>query len=613
MSNNNNNNNPNNNRSRRSIRGPQSALTHFLASHNISASSIRETARQRRAAADAAAAAAATSADNPDAVDDEEEEEEAGPSAASAASSAREQKRKRQSAAIEKIKKSKAKKRKRQNGDDSDSDDLADALLQGQSAPAPGQQANCDACNKRFTVTPYSRAGPNGGLLCGPCGKELAKDEADSRRQKKKAKPGPKPGSRRNQQSRMLDGSYTHGAKSLLTLCVETLAKNIHLADDLGDLPPYVINRISRELSKRRLFGTASLQLLLQAHAEEIKIYDAGLLGSDDFIRVFATMAKLKALMLRNAIQFKDHVMEYLIGRQINLESLYLHGANLVTEDCWKEYLKVKGSYLKELRVYFTDRHFTDDIVSELKTHCTSLTKLKICHNQEVSDEGIKTVAELPNLKYLGLDHLKKHTTTGAYIHVIEKIGSQLEAFSVQHGPDLDDSLLDALHDNCNSLKKLRVTGSELLTDAGFARLFKDWKNPPLSFLNVSSNRHVDSEKPQENEQDVGLCSDGFRALMNHSGRRLESLSIFACRHISREAFEEVFALGSEYPNMKNLEISFCNVTDLIVGCIFRACPNLRKMSVFGCMKLRKVRVPRGKILVGMPNALGTEIEGQDD
>lgn len=89
-------------------------------------------------------------------------------------------------------------------------------MMYQKSRPLPGQLDNCENCEKRFTVTPYSKTGPNGGLLCAKCSKELAKDE-------KKAKPkktAPKTGRRQNQ-SKLLDGIAQQGAPSLVEMCTK--------------------------------------------------------------------------------------------------------------------------------------------------------------------------------------------------------------------------------------------------------------------------------------------------------------------------------------------------------------------------------------------------------
>ncbi|KAI1811591.1 RNI-like protein [Poronia punctata] len=593
-----NNDNQDQRRSSRFIRGPQSALTDFLASQNISAARIRAEALARRNAA----ASSATTTDPNQQVENQDDGEEtefdevATAALAEARRKARMEKRQKQQEAIAKIKESKAYKKRKRGAESESDDELAEALVRSV-APLPGQMSNCDICSKRFTVTPYSRAGPNGGLLCSPCGREIAKDEDAKKKQQKKRVCVPKgTAGRRKLQSRILDGTYTVGARPLMTLCIETLAKNIHLANDLGDLPVPVIDRIARLLSKSRLVDSRTLDLFLQPHHEVINVYDAAKLSSDDLIRIFQRVPQLKRLKLRNAIQFTDHVMDYLMTRETALESLYIHGANLLSEDKWAQFLAKKGSSLKELNIQYTDKHMNDNVVEQIQKQCPNLERLKICHNQELSDEGIKKMAGMEELRHVSLQTLKK-TTTEPYVEVVQSLGPQLETFSLQGVVGVDDRLLDALHENCTSLDKLRITDSNFMTDAGFARLFLGWKNKPLSFLDLQKCRYVDASKPRVNEHQVGLCSKGFEALMAHSGQDLRHLNVHACRNISRDSFESVFAEGKLYPQLRYLEVSFCEeVTDHIVGCIFRSCPNLKEVNVFGCMKVSQVTLPSTSI-----------------
>ncbi|KAH8664038.1 hypothetical protein BX600DRAFT_289666 [Xylariales sp. PMI_506] len=608
------------NRSGRPIRGPHSALTDYLASQNISAAQIRSDHEARRQAAAAAAAAATTEGVSNTITPDEgsPEDDSNGPVELASVvagrnrSRANAQKQKKQAAAIEKIKKSKEfKKRKQLADDDLDDDDLADIMANEKTVPAPGQSENCELCGKRFTVTPYSRAGPNGGLLCNKCGQDLAKDEAAS--SKKKRKSGGLGAARRKVQSRALDGLSPVGVKSLMALCVETLAKNIDLADNFGDLPASLVDKLARTLSKRRLLDSKTLDLFLQPHVDEVTVYDGARLTSEDYKRIFQRTTKLRTLKLRNAIQFKNGVMEYLTTRNISLDSIALHGASLVTEECWRAYLVAKGAHLKAIKVYFTDKHFGDDLVASLNELCPSLERLKIVHNQKLTDQGVEHIATMKGLRHLSLD-LRQPTKTEPYVKVINSIGNTLETLSLTDVVDLDDRVLDAIHDNCRSLSKLRITKSEMMTDPGFVRLFKDWKNKPLDFIDFQCCRFMMSELDRENHHLYGLCSDGFRALMEHSGKFLRKLNICGCRDISREAFEEVFSIDKEYPALSHLELSFCGqVTDFVIGSIFRSCPNIRDIVVYGCMKVREVRVPRGKLLIGVPNAIGMIIEGTDD
>lgn len=398
-----------------------------------------------------------------------------------------------------------------------------------------------------------------------------------------------------------------------MTLCIETLAKNIDLAEDLGDLPTAVIDKIARNLSKHRLLDSRTLSLFLQPTAEEVYVYDGAKLSSDDFIRIFQTVPSLKKLKIRNGIHFKDEVLEYLLSRHIELEDFYLHGANLVSEAKWKQFLQAKGHALRSLRVYWTDKHFGDEVLSLLETACPSLTRLKVCHNQEVTGSGIAAIAQLQTLRHLSLD-LRNEAHPDVYADLLGKIGAGLQTLSLTRVGNADNTVLDALHNHCLSLEKLRITESEVMTDAGFVRLFSEWRNRGLVFVDLQKCRQLDSAHPRENPDGVGLCSNGFRALMAHSGKTLEQLNVHGCRHIEAAAFEDVFAPRKVYPALTKLEISFCEeVSDFVVGSIFRCCPNLRELNVFGCMKVRDVRVPRGRILVGVPNARGMMIEGDDE
>ncbi|KAJ4256677.1 UV-damaged DNA-binding protein rad7 [Fusarium torreyae] len=588
-------------------------LTDFLASHNISAAQIRSDAdaRRRQAAAQNAA----------------EDENGNGESSAAGEQSTRSRrrsglndddekvsKRKREEQKkIEKIKESKAfKKRKKHAVDSEDDDEIARAIFEERSGPVPGQMENCAICDKRFTVTPYSVAGPNGGLLCAPCGREVAKERQGVPKKKPKKQTGVGGvGRRRAIQSRILDGDV--GTKSLATLCVQTLAKNVDLADSLGDLPDHLIDKIARMFSKRRLLKSETLPLFVQPATENLHIYDGAKLGEQDYVSIFQTAPKLQHLKIRCGIQFKDEVMDYLLSRDTALESFYLHGANLLSEAKWHEFFQAKGKPLKGLQVYYTDNHFGDESVAMLRDHCPNLQRLKIENNQKLTNEGVKTIAELSALEHIGLQLLNT-TQSDAYVKLISENGAKLQTLSLRVVPEIDDEVLRAIHDHCRSLTKLRITDSEHMTDNGFVELFTNWANPPLHFVDLQKCRQIDASRPRENPDNVGFCGEGFKALMAHSGYKLQYLNIHACRHITREAFEEVFHKDAHYPDLKELEISFCEeVTDFILGSIFRACPNIREVNVFGCMKVKNVRVPRGVILVGVPNAQGMVVEGSHD
>ena len=190
----------------------QSALTDFLASNNISAAQIRDDYERRRQAAQQQTPKEAAETEEP--VDAAEEKDRV-----ETAEQAKKRKQ-QEDKAIAKIKQSKDFKRRKahtEGNPDGDEEDIAWDMY-AKSKPLPGQLENCEICDKRFTVTAYSKTGPDGGLLCTKCSKE---QEAEK---KKDAKPKKQPANRLKQravQSDLLDGIVRNGTKSLQEICVE--------------------------------------------------------------------------------------------------------------------------------------------------------------------------------------------------------------------------------------------------------------------------------------------------------------------------------------------------------------------------------------------------------
>jgi DNA repair protein RAD7 len=126
--------------------------------------------------------------------------------------------------------------------------------------------------------------------------------------------------------------------------------------------------------------------------------------------------------------------------------------------------------------------------------------------------------------------------------------------------------------------------------------------------VDISSTRDLDNTNPEGPEDyPIGLASTGFLALMAHSGPRLEVLDVASCRHISHEAFAEIFDGVKQYPFLREINMSFCPVVDTqVVAGIFRSCPRVKKVVTFGCFEVQDVIVPRGIVLIGAPKAHDT-------
>ncbi|KAF2737529.1 RNI-like protein [Polyplosphaeria fusca] len=531
----------------------------------------------------------------------------------------RSKKRKRdQEEAIAKIKKGKeakkkaSKKKKRGSGDDSGSDyDLVEDMYK-KAKKLPGQLENCELCDKRFTVTPYSKAGPEGGLLCTPCGKEIAKE---AKANQKTAKPIVRKG-RRKIESNRLDGLTQRGVRSLRQICINQLAKHAEDIEEFGEMPETMIDRLSEIFSKRRAMNSTTLKLFLQSDLDKLAIHEAAYLETEDFDQIFAVIPNIKKLVLRNCCQFKDKNIEYMIEKAKKLEEIELRGANLVSNDKWTELFIARGHDLKSFKVEWLDAAFDDQAVEALTTFCPNLERLKLERCKLLGVDTLDAVSRLEKLEHLSL-RFSKDVPRDRLVLMVDQIGPNLRTLCLEHfvnntfeeseemGEYSDDAILETIHDTCVKLRKLRFTENYECSDQAYVNLFTSWSNPPLRYIDVNSTRDVDNASPEGPEDfPIGLASDGFQALMKHSGSQLQYLDISSCRHISKETFADIFNGEKQYPHLQEINLSFCPVVDTeVVAGIFRSCPQIKKVVTFACFQVEDVVVPRGIVLIGAPKA----------
>lgn len=413
----------------------------------------------------------------------------------------------------------------------------------------------------------------------------------------------------------------------------QKVADNINDVEEFGDLPDTLLNRLSQILSRRRVITARTLDLFLRPDLTAIAIYDCASkfdllrgtrvwkcllipsvieLETDDYIKIFSIVPRVQTLNLRNSGQFKDEVIDYILERNIPIQHLQLAAPNLVSDAKWQEFFRRRGSHLDSLKLSGLDYAMDDHTVSQMVEHCPNLRRLKLKECFKVGDPSLDAISRMKKLEHLSL-RLKLPTSASSLASLIAQIGYSLRTLSLERFDNADDSVLKTIHTTCNQLSKLRFTLNDFCTDAGFVSLFSDWSNPPLAFADLSSNRDLDYANPDGPTDAIGLASNGFRALIKHSGSRLERLDISSCRHITYEAFSEIFDGATQYPYLRDMNISFLTRVDTpILAGVFRSCPQLTKVTAFGCFNIRDVEVPAGLALIGVPNAQDSIVQGGD-
>ena len=310
-------------------------------------------------------------------------------------------------------------------------------------------------------------------------------------------------------------------------------------------------------------------------------------------------MPSLTQVNLRYAGQLKDRVLEYMMEKNSQIKDLQFDAVNLVSDACWRRVFQKYGSQLESVKLSNLDYSFDDETVEDMCKHCTRLRRLKLKQCWKTGDRSLKAIAGLKFLEHLSLNFVEETSKEGLG-DIILNVGSNLRTLSLDGFHHADDHVLRLIHSKCHSLVKFRLSDNAVCTDQAYAQLFTGWQNPPLEYVDLSSTRDVDNSNPDGPEEPTGLASQGFVALMDHSGSKVQKLNIASCRHVSHEAFEEVFSEDKKYPHLTELDVSFhMAMDDFLIGSIFRCCPAIKKLVAFACFNVRDVRVPAGVALIG--------------
>ena len=529
------------------------------------------------------------------------------------------QKRKRkEEKALLKIKASKEFKRQKfvQELEDSDlsiNDDELARKMMASAKPLPGQLDNCETCGKRFTVTPYTKTGSMGGLLCVKCSKEIRDDEKkDAAAKKKKQIAAPRVRRRQTESDRLM-GDVKPGAKSLVDMCVRKVANVVNDIEEFGDIPQDILDRLSQILSKERVVTPRVLDLFLRQDVDRITIYDCGKLETEDFQRIFGTMPHVKIVNLRFAGQMKDGPLLYMADKCRKIRHLHLGATNLVSDPAWIELFNKLGPQLESLQLSELNDSLGDDTVLVLTKQCRNLKRLKLRSCTHMTETSIEHLSKLTSLEHLTLA-VAPETPSSTLINLVTSLGPNLRTLCLEEFQDLDDLVLEAIADSCPNLSKIRITGSSICHDSTFADLFgPNSPFPPIVHADFNSNRDIDNMNPEGSAEDtIGFGSIAFSALLAHSAESLTRLNLKSDRHISHPALIDGFDGVKQYPALKDIDLSFVGaVDDVVMAGIFKSCPKLNKLAVFACFNARGTMIPRGVAVVGLPNAGDSILQGE--
>ncbi|KAJ7282784.1 RNI-like protein [Mycena rebaudengoi] len=537
------------------VRGPASALTEFLRSTGITATTIARRVATQTTTNGPAEAGPSTSrgrtrsnlpVDEGYASDDLDEPESP-------------PKKKKLSKAAEAKLKAKAKKRHEED-EDYEEEDAYTAPSKSAPKPPVGSFANCATCEKQFTVTKYTMAAnPGPGFLCHPCAKASGTD------------PFKKPAAPRKRKTPAEKRTVVHFEErsfpSLVSICIDVIARHIDDVEAFGDIGAINMEAISKALSKTRRLTSENAPLFYGAQNEKLALYDATNLLPAAFTTLGQLNPNLTTLRLDFCGPLNDAVMSSWTNSFPMLHSVQLLGPFLVREAAWIAFFQAHPN-MQEFLITQSPRFSLACLTALLASSETTLRRLALREVGQLSDEFLPLLATLSELTYLDLAEPAASCTDEAVVGLLAAVGASLVHLDLSgHSLLTDEALTDGIAAYARSLSALVLADLPALTDAGVAAFFSALtENPPLLRVDLARNHEL-----------AGAALD---ALLAHSSKALQELSINGWKDVDEQALNGIERCW----DLRRLDVGWCRcMDDFVVKRVLGGCQALVEVKVWGC------------------------------
>lgn len=255
-------------------------------------------------------------------------------------------------------------------------------------------------------------------------------------------------------------------------------------------------------------------------------------------------------------------------GTQLKrLRSLELFGPFLVRKEGWISFFKARGKQLEELIITQSPRIDMETIEIMVKS-CPNLRVLKLTEIGKFDSEFLDPLGKLKKLESLAI------TLPGgpplsddAVDQFLAKVGNNLTTLDLSFNTELTDEVLKSISTHCPRLTRLSLRHLDL-TDAAVASYFET-----LEKQGFPGFTHLDFEKGHD------LSSDALNALIKHSGKTIQSLSLMGWRNVSADSVAQLSACKQ----LQDLDLGWCRlVTDFTLKDILEGCDEIREIHVWG-------------------------------
>uniref|UniRef100_A0A7N0U6Z9 Uncharacterized protein n=1 Tax=Kalanchoe fedtschenkoi TaxID=63787 RepID=A0A7N0U6Z9_KALFE len=322
---------------------------------------------------------------------------------------------------------------------------------------------------------------------------------------------------------------------SLLDLSIDALAKNAESIISLDPAPDALKQRISQAACDFRKMDSHLLEILVSDSPTEVYVKDCSWMSEEEFVRIFGS-CDMKNLMSINLSQCSlltacaISTLSNCLGSTLkelyiddcqnidalsvlpeltkfeHLEVLSVSGINTVSDEFIRQFIRARGSNLKELVLAdcwkLTDGslkvigqtcpglcaldisnlgQLTDATLEYITNGCRTIQKLKFGRNA-FSDEAVASFLEVSgrSLKELSLNHVGK---VGPFTALsLAKNARNLLNLDLSWCRKLTDAALGLVVDSCSSLRLLKLFGCTQVTEV----FLNGHSNPKVEIIGLS-------------------------------------------------------------------------------------------------------------------------------
>lgn len=432
---------------------------------------------------------------------------------------------------------------------------------------------------------------------------------------------------------------YIYNVPTLNELCLQSIAKSIHLYENISVLSPEQQDRLMEILMKRKVLTFENILKFISPYSTSIKFLDCSELTDDMLLQIIEINCGLETSKdFDESIQEVDKNQKSKANKDQEKDlDLQHHGKlhSLVLNYCGRCFTdKVSSGIIR----FLTDNievlslsgcyKLSNEALSRLVYDCCeTLLAVNISYNNILNSQGIKSFSSLKSLTSLSLNYntqlidsdllsllplnqedlplpfLKEVSFIGLtevketfFIQFLKSYGRQLTLLDLSNNTLLvTDETIIAIRSYCTAIETLNLNSLYRVSLMAWTGLFIVQNFDSLSSTENNINNQTNSYQIQSLGKiqhvslkgNIAILDECMLELCKNYGKYLISLNINGCNSITDKTLVAL-SLHSNF-TLSTIDISFVrSVTENGLGYLLEQCPQLNHLSIWGCTQISK-------------------------